>query len=297
MIYLFSNRALSGRHDGPEEVLAQYVEDLDYEFITTKTISNSNSIINNFSPVYNYHFLRHMLKIPKGSELVFFPFHTIPIFACMFLHNRFDYKVIAYDSFFRNYLLLRNRRRGLSNVAKNYVWITYFFILELLTSRVFKEIFFVSKKCCVFSEKYFKRGKSKLFSINVRVPKNYTLEAVDWSCGEVDILGPFLKDYDVHDLNNTIRKLKSFGVDCDRINLVGKGAKTVLKHRNFSERIEWLADYELFFKTRCHVVILNKAAGAGVPTKVQKLVRLRKTVFVHRGIDVGAGYLNLVGYF
>ena len=296
MKILVGNRNISGNNDGPEEVLRQFLNTDQFIYLNVNKIYNNFHGIKCFDIKYNFKLMQFLKKYPKGTEFIFFPLHTVPIFSSIFLRKRFPHSVIGYDSFYRNYLLLFKRRRGFKNIFKNVLCTIYFFLVELLVSLYFEKIYFVSRKCRVFFNKVFSSKIGCDFPINkfeITSPKSL----VNWKRDNVTILGPFKSDYDKTDLEITLQKLNKIGVADNKISLLGREANKVISSRVFLNRIDWVNNYDEYLKEMPGIFFLNRTAGSGVPTKAQKVIRLGKILFVHRGIDVGKGYINFARYF
>lgn len=296
-ILIISNRPLEGYEDGPQEVLDQYLNGKNYYFVNLKKELKTKKTLINFNFWFNFK-LQYIIKkrtCNNFDEVVVFPYHSFMIFPLLFykLKNK-KIIIIGYDSFFRNYLLLQSRRIGYLNKIRNRILSFYFYLLEYLASKICSEILLVSKKCKKFSEIVYKSKIYNVININtlyIEKPKIVELRA---RIKKYDIIGPFISDYDAYDLSITIRKLKLMGACENDITLVGKGASKVQLDTIFNERIDWVDNFETFHKGRKNIAVLNKTLGAGVPTKVQKLVRLGRTVIIHKKIDVGVDYLKLV---
>ena len=142
---IIGNRKVEGVEDGPAEVLKQFINKYDAEYINiNRNIFNPVSLPA-FNIRHNISCIKVLRNCEEGSAVVFFPLHTVPVFASFLYFRKLRVSVVGYDSFYRNYLLLQSRRRGLKNILKNFMCIIYFFLIELFVSRFFTSIFFVSK--------------------------------------------------------------------------------------------------------------------------------------------------------
>ena len=297
-ILVLSNRSLAGATDGPQEVLEQFLSDKIFDYVNLCSLNSSlsrqffYSIIMILKIIFD-----RKIKILSYEHFVFFPYQSTPV--CLLLLLKLlgrKVSVVGYDSFFRNYKLLQSRRIGFKNKIKNRLLIIHYYVIESTISKMADEIYLVSRQCISHSNYYFKTGNYMLFNVNpiAELPKS---EAHKVDEAAADIFGPFISDYDIYDLACTIAKVKNLGLEPHQIALFGKGASSVMPELPFHSRVEWVEEFEDFHRARRHLAIINRGPCAGVSTRAQKLIRLGRSVYVKKDVDVGSEYTTFVKGF
>lgn len=307
---ILTDRSFKGFFDGPEEIADSLLEYSDlsesvvlfggkiYDWDGFLSVSRVCFPIFKYAFINDIALMKQIFSKERPSEILMFNYLNMPLLSILLAKLfRIKVKIIGYDSFSRMYHLLYKSTNKLSHLARWY----YYGLLEFYGSILGCQFFLVSLDCMRQGHFFNKFRTTSLLPLKPRVSK---FEESVWKpAREVIVCGRFISEWMVADFRRKVHLIEYLSKEGYSIIVQGRGAEEIVRkyglnrYSNISS-IDWLDDFDSFYRGRHAVVIYNQEFGSGVQTKAQKILAFGNCLIMNRTLSAGSfdGVENLIQY-